>query len=98
MKKYFFFAIILFMACNTSRNVDCRDGTIFTLKDFSGLDGCTWILENSNGDRLEAVNLNDYLDDFKAGDQYVINYQEAPDMASICMAGTLVKITCLKRK
>ena len=69
-----------------------------TLKDFTGLDGCKWLLITQDNSKLEPVNLNDYIQQPKDGDVYMIEWEEQPDLASVCMAGTIAKINCAMKK
>lgn len=86
------------MACGTSKQTNddtmtCK--TNGTVKDYAGLDGCGLLIELKNGDKLEPMEV---VDDFKLkdGQNIAFDYEEVEDMASICMAGKIVRITCIK--
>lgn len=81
-----------------------------TVRDMSSLDGCGFIFELEDGTRLEPYRLaycgtpplpkeitEDPLFDFEFidGKKVRINYELMPEMASACMLGSIVKITCL---
>ena len=61
-----------------------------TVTDFSGLDGCTFLLLKENGEKLQPVNLPDSLQK----DKLRIRITFVPEHAmGICMAGQMVRIT-----
>jgi len=60
----------------------CEGGEILTLVDLTGLDGCGWVFEQSDGKRLEPMNLTDKLPTPTA-------------KASICMVGSMIEIVCI---
>jgi hypothetical protein len=100
--KYFItlLTLTLFIACNgtkqnTTDTMSCN--TKGTVKDYAGLDGCGLLIELENGKKLEPAEV---VDDFalKDGQQIAFDYEEMPEMASICMAGKIVRITCIKER
>ena len=91
--------------------ITCDNAVLATVKDLTGLDGCGFVFELADGTKLEPQMLfycgtpplpkevtENPLDDFQwvDGKQVRIAYEEIPDVASICMAGKIVKITCLE--
>lgn len=74
----------------------CEGGVHGLLVDYTGLDGCRWIIELESGERLEPVNLHQL--DFEASDSLPIRitYTEATGMMSICMVGMMVHINCIE--
>jgi hypothetical protein len=89
----------------------CKDGVVATVKDLTGLDGCGFVFELSDGSRLEPQMLGfcgtpplpkelteNPLYDFQWVDGKIvrIKYEEITDAVSICMVGKIVKITCLE--
>lgn len=76
----------------------CPEGENAVLRDLSGLDGCTWVFELEDGQRLEPVNLHQYDLELKDGLEVKIQYAEATDMMSICMAGKMVNISCISKR
>ena len=67
------------------------------MKDYTGMDGCEFVLVLENGGVLEMG----YFDEkpnfkFKNGMKVSISYEEMRDMASICMVGPIVRIMCMK--
>ena len=82
-------------------------GTLATIRDLRGLDGCGFVLELENGERLEPVLNSNCWDPsyqyaptienvrFMDGKQVSIAYTVLPDRGSICMVGKVVEITCI---
>jgi hypothetical protein len=102
---------IMLSACDDNLRVSCNDGVRATVRDLTGLDGCGFVFELEDGTRLEPNRIGycgteplpkeiteDPLFDFEFvdGKQVIISYEEVEDMASICMVGRIVKITCLQ--
>jgi hypothetical protein len=83
--------------------------TYATVRDLRGLDGCRFVFELADGRRLEPIIRDciileygkepeaDPLDffEFVEGKRVKIAYEPQPDYGSYCMAGEIVKITCL---
>lgn len=91
--------------------VSCDHAVTATVRDLTGLDGCGYIFELTNGTKLEPYRIGycgtpplpkeateDPLFNFQFidGKQVRIGFEEMPDMTSICMAGKIVKITCIE--
>jgi hypothetical protein len=68
-----------------------------TVRNLAGLDGCGYVLQLDNGQRLEPH--GDLWQGFAKhdGDRVTISYESEPAV-SICMAGTGVKLTCIQAK
>ena len=84
---------IIFISCQDDEpDQGCTNATIV---DATGLDGCGWMIELFDETRLEPTNLDDFnltlVDDLPV----CIEYVEATDVGSVCMAGTIVEITSL---
>ena len=63
-----------------------------TLLDYTGLDGCGWVLE-SDGEVLEPINLESFLNDPEDGMRLEVEYDLAENVFSICMVGPMVVLT-----
>jgi len=63
-----------------------------TLRDYTGLDGCGWVLE-SGGEVLEPINLESFLDAPEDGMRLEVEYDFAENVFSICMVGPMVVLT-----
>ena len=66
-----------------------------TVKDYTGLDGCGYLIELDNGPRLEPAIVHDSIK-FYDGQRVRLSYTERNDMVSICMAGVIAEITCIE--
>ena len=77
----------------------CPNAVEATLKDLTGLDGCSWVLELDNGKRLEPSNLQKF-DNIKLedGKRVFVEYKTIHNAASICMVGTIIEIICISEK
>ena len=106
MKNILFVCSILLLlaACNSpapsSATTDNPSKSCFTtalVKDMNGLDGCTFLLELDNGDRLLPLEIKGKNFDFKNNQLVEIGYKIVPDAMSVCMAETqAVNVTCIK--
>lgn len=105
-------AALMFTSCNEEEKVEthaCR--TLVTIKDLTGLDGCGFVFELSDGTMLEPYRIGYcgvgetdlpkeitedplYNFEFVDGKKVLVGY-ESTKMMSSCMAGTVVKITCI---
>lgn len=63
-----------------------------TLRDYTGLDGCGWVIEADEGVVLEPLNLSEFISDPDAGMRLSVEYQEEGDFFSICMVGPMVTL------
>ncbi|MFM7850839.1 MAG: hypothetical protein ACKO96_02755 [Flammeovirgaceae bacterium] len=85
--------------------------TLAMVRDLRGLDGCGFVFELPDGKKLEPLRVwycgtppisKEQMEDplanfeFVDGKQVKIGYDLVEGQASICMVGTLVKITCLE--
>lgn len=105
MKRLFTLLLIVFsfVRCDDKNSSSCA--TNATVKDLTGLDGCGFVFELEDGSRLEPLILETLVADpndplygfeFADGKRVKITYEEL-DNASACMAGQVVKITCLQQ-
>ena len=90
-----------FLSCKTkpeaSKNEQSKCKTTATVKDFSGLDGCTFLIILENGDKLLPAKLNDESFSFRDGQKIRFDYKEMKDAMSICMAEKkIVEVTCIE--
>jgi hypothetical protein len=101
MKKMFF-ALILAGLIASVQSCDkdcgtapCDNAQTATLKDFTGLDGCGFVLVLADSTVLEPTNLEEFLTTPVDGQTITVAFHEV-DMASICMVGPMVVIDCLE--
>ena len=67
-----------------------------TLRDYTGLDGCGFVLVLDNGEVLEMGGFDEEPDfQFNDGMEVSISYEEMQGMATICMVGSIVRIMCM---
>jgi hypothetical protein len=73
------------------------DGETLTLTDRTGLDGCSWVFEDANGQLLEPINLGDFQVPLFEGNVFSVQYKERSDLGSICMVGPMIEIHCIEQ-
>lgn len=86
---------LTFISCNKKSIPETTEQpkptAVFALVvDYSELDGCTYLLELSDGQKLQPVNLREDLQ--RKGLKLFITYKNH-DGVSTCMAGKMVTIT-----
>ncbi len=85
------------MACKTQSNKTIPNANACLHKgkvqDFTGLDGCRLLIVLEHGSRLEPIN---YSETLKNEQTIMFNYETVEDAISICMAGKIVRLTCLE--
>ena len=85
--------VLLFMACKKNR---CSDSVKAELKDLSGLDGCGYVIELENGNKLNPLNLCDFDIDLKDGNKIWVNYHLTNNfIGTTCMVGNIIEIDCI---
>jgi hypothetical protein len=105
------FVLSMFSMCTDEKiTTESECSTSATVKDLTSLDGCSFVLELEDGKTLIPLRVlfcgtpplpenieKDPLADFQLVDgmKVMINYEMLPEMVSVCMAGDLVKITCI---
>lgn len=86
----------MLLACKTKSVVTPGCTTIGTLKDFSGLDGCGFLIELENGDLLNPVVMKGEFD-MKDGQVVSFSYVKLEEMMSVCMREKAsIKVTCIE--
>ena len=50
--------VISFMACEKDSIDACMNSKVGVLRNFTGLDGCGWIVQLADSSRIEPINLN----------------------------------------
>ena len=64
-----------------------------TLRDYTGLDGCDWVIELDNGEVVEPRNVEDFISEPVSQMRLLVEYTVEPDWVSICMVGPVVTLT-----
>ena len=89
------FILIIFMfllaGCSKTSSPE-TEAVVATLSDYTGLDGCSWVIKLDNNEVLEPINLSEFTIELKEGKKVWIKYTEQNDLASICMVGPIVRI------
>ncbi len=75
----------------------CADGQKGIFKNFTGLDGCGWMIELENNKVIEPSNLNEFMIQPEENKKIWVTYESAP-LASICMVGEVVYIKCISER
>lgn len=88
----FIIIIISFAFTCNKVNQPHEDAVAAQLFDYTGLDGCSWIIKLEDEKVLEPTNLQDFDIELKEGKKVWIKYTEQTDLASICMVGPIVSI------
>ena len=65
-----------------------------TVKDYTGMDGCGYVIELDNGSKLEPVKVDNTFT-FADKQRVALSYKELKDLASICMVGKMAEITSI---
>lgn len=109
--KYFFILILILIgtivSCTPTKTTNGEDddivevsksscGTLATVQDNSGLDGCKFIIVLDDGKRLEPLVMEDKDFQFKDNQRIRLNYEQELEIMSICMGGMGVKVTCIE--
>jgi hypothetical protein len=84
---------LVLMAGNCKKEKLKKCDRVGYVVDYTGLDGCGLVIE-SDDDKFEPVELPDGQQ-LNAGDKIAFSYEEV-NAASICMVGTMIKVTCLE--
>lgn len=74
-----------------------------TLRDETGFDGCSWLIELDAIDQfgnkmLEPINLESFNLNLVSGHRVKFNYMPKADRVSPCMRGTIVELTRIENK
>jgi hypothetical protein len=89
-------AALLLMACTKNK---CSDSVKGELKDLSGLDGCEFVIELENGNKLEPLNLSEFNIALNDGKKVWISYHLTTNMiGAACMVGDIIEIDCIANR
>ncbi len=91
------FTILLFSYTSCEKDNPTGLGEIEGIvRDYTGLDGCGFIIELMNGEKLEPVEVTDTNFVFMDGQRVAVTYTELTDMGSYCMVGKVVRIETIR--
>lgn len=102
MRKTIIISIILFstmlMGIGSCKKVEpCDQGVKGVFKDFTGLDGCGWVIELENDKVIEPSNIESFMIVPEEDKEVWVSYESAA-LASICMVGEVVVINCISSR
>ena len=86
-----FFISITFFSCIKNDQPEISTAKA-TLHDYTGLDGCSWIIRLDNNEALEPSSLGESNVEFIEGKKVWVKYSIAENQFSICMVGQKVDI------
>jgi hypothetical protein len=92
------FAFIALCINSCNKQSECKNSQSAKLINMTGLDGCSWMIELTNGTKIEPTNLNDFNIDLQENQKIWIVYHTAAQMTSICMHGEIVAIDCISER
>jgi len=87
------FSFILLVSC--SKQHACGD--LATIKNYSGLDCCGWVIKLQDGKIIEPVNLKSFLSAPEDGQKVYITYH-LDSLMGCCMVGEIVQLDCLEEQ
>ena len=95
-KLIFTLFIVLLLSCQKkiADPSNCPNYKYGTVVDMTGLDGCGFNIRLDDGHVLEPTNLAAYPKVKIHNQRIRFTYKEVDTVASICMVGTMVEITC----
>lgn len=80
-------------ACKDDAKMRCiNKRTAATLRDYTGFDGCRWVILLSDDTVLEPINLSDFNNFNLEDSKNVCITFDYVDAASICMIGPSIKL------
>jgi hypothetical protein len=85
------------VSCTTPAGACSTNATKATLQDYTGLDGCRWVIKLKDGTVLEPINLEEFSLQPIDGLPVWVEYKTEP-LASICMVGETVRVTCISKR
>ena len=99
-KILFFFCLMLLFSCKTNKNSvteksDCD--TYGIVQDFTGEDGCGYLIVLENGDKLNPAEIVDPDFKLRTGQTVKFGYKKLKGMMGICMMEkSIIKVTCIE--
>lgn len=97
MKKPFNLICISLIFLASCHKSTCSNAEKASFKDLTGLDGCGIVIEQSNGQRLEPTNLDEFSITPVNDMDIWVKYHNT-NGGSICMVGEIVEIECISER
>ena len=92
-------SLLLLAGCGNTKETTQKEsscnGEVYTLKDYTGLDGCKFLLVDSDGNKYEPINLKKFLSDPKDNTKVRAKFKKVLT-GSICMVGSTVEVICIE--
>jgi hypothetical protein len=95
MKWIYVLGVLALGSC--AKQMSCPNAVKGKMKNLVGLDGCGFVIETKDKN-FEPVNLGDFEKQLPKGNKPFYFTYEPFEGSSICMAGHIVKITCVSKK
>ena len=97
MRRFFLIAVLfLSVTCEDEEEPLCNIKA--TLEDYSDLDGSGFVIMLEDSTILEIGDYDEEPDfSFRDGMTVNITYEEMKGIATACMVGTIVRITCMEK-
>ncbi len=92
----FLIASVFFVSCTETNGIKCDNPQSGLLKNFTGFDGCGWVIALSDNSIIEPVNLEDFDIELEESKSVRVCYHLSTGMQSACMAGEIVEIDYIK--
>lgn len=100
-KSLLLLLLVITLGCSTQKETqnkvltDCN--TTATVKDFTGMDGCKFLLIVENGDKWKVGSKGDLKWRYEDGQKIKFGYREIENMASVCMMEKkMIELTCIE--
>jgi hypothetical protein len=93
-----FFVLFLFCGLSNCSKDDTSELSLYhgILINMSTFDGCGWIIELDNKNKIEPRNLNDFNLTLQDSAGVLVRYQIPNDRSSYCMIGDVVEIVSIE--
>ena len=96
--NYIICILICVIICSCNKNT-CDLAVKAEIKDLTGLDGCGFVIELENGERIKPINYDDFDVELKDGEKIWVSYHLTPLLiGSVCMVGDIVEIDCMTKR
>lgn len=87
---------ISLFSCDKGFIDSCENGRQGVLKNLTGLDGCGWMIQLSDTERLQPSNLLEFDIELIDNKPVCVQYRELDNIMNTCMAGQMVEIISIK--
>jgi len=84
-------SFLLILSCQKENLTPPENYESVFLRDLTGLDGCSLVLQKTDKSYLEPINLDEFDVQFEVGKEYWVKY-ENPSLGSYCMVGDVVQL------